>query len=114
MSGLKDYSIFIEDGMQTFFPQWQETKTLPISSFIGNITPKSYSYNNGVIAFVDEDKDFYVIPNFKGTQKILVEEGYKKDHFYVPFSNWDYPVACSERWEYLLELRHALEDENAE
>lgn len=102
---LQDRAIYVEDGMQTYFPQFGTTETIRINKILEEIQPKSYAYNNGVIAFVDEDKNFYVIPNFKGTQKVLIEEGFKKDHFYVPFSNWDYPVCCEKHWDDLKKLQ---------
>lgn len=102
---LKERAVIVTDGMKTHFPQFSKTETIHVSNL--NITPKTYAYNNGIIAFVDEDKVFYAIPDFKGTQKTLVENGYKKDNFYVPFSNWNYPVDLKDYWESLIELRRA-------
>ena len=100
---LKEKAVIVEDGMQTHFPQFGTTETLQISKL--TLEPKTYAYNNGTIAFVDENKTFRVIPNFKDTQKVLIQNGYRKDHFYVPFSNWDYPIAHKEYWESLKELQ---------
>ena len=102
---LKERAVIVTDGMKTHFPQFQQTETIYISNL--NIKPKTYAYNNGIIAFVDEDKTFYVIPDLKGIQKMLVENGYKKDCFYVPFSNWNYPVGLKDYWEQLTDLRKA-------
>lgn len=96
---LKLKAIHVEDGMETYFPQFSKRETLKISEL--QLIPKTYSYNNSVVAFVDEDGCLFVIPDFKGTQKFLIEEGYKKAYFYVPFSNWNYPVICKDYWESL-------------
>jgi len=102
---LKERAIIVTDGMKTHFPHFSKTETINISNL--SITPKTYAYNNGIIAFVSEDNEFYVIPDFKETQKILVENGYKKDNFYVPFSNWNYPVELKDYWESLIDLKKA-------
>lgn len=105
LESLEDKAIIVEDGMQIHFPHFGKTETLQISNL--PIEPMTYAYNNGVIAFVDENKTFRVIPNFRDTQKVLIQNGYRKDHFYVPFSNWNYPVAYKEHWESLRELQKA-------
>lgn len=105
LESLEDMALIVEDGMQTHFPQFGSTETLQISSL--NVKPKTYAYNNGTIAFVDENKTFRVIPNFRDTQKVLIQNGYRKEHFYVPFSNWDYPIAHKEHWESLKEKQKA-------
>lgn len=48
-----------------------------------------------------------MIPDLKGTQKTLSENGYAKTYFYVPFSNWDYPVVYKEKWENLWKEKNA-------
>lgn len=101
---LKFKAIHVEDGMETCFPQFSKREGLKVSEL--KATPKTFAYNNSVVAFVDEDGWFFVIPNFKGVQKLLIENGYKKAYFYVPFSNWDYPVIGKTYWEKLWEEKN--------
>ena len=107
---LKERAIVVTDGMKTHFPQFSRTETINISNL--NITSKTYAYNNGIIAFVDEDNVYYAIPDLKGIQQLLVENGYKKETFYVAFSNWDYPVELKGFWESLIDLRKAEREKN--
>ena len=104
MAELKAKALIVNDGMETFFPQFNVQSTLTISEL--HFTKRTYAYNNSVVAFVDEAGIFYVIPDFKGTQSVLLENGYAKNYFYVPFSNWDYPVAFKEKWEKLWEEKN--------
>jgi hypothetical protein len=103
MSELKEKAIVVTEGMETFFPQFAIRKSMIVSEL--QAESLTYAYNNSVVAFVDNEGTFYVIPDLKGTQKVLVEAGYRKAYFYVPFSNWDYPVEYKERWEKLWETR---------
>ena len=105
MKNLKERALVVTDGMETFFPQFSSKETLKVSGL--SVKPLTYSYNNSVIAFVDEEGIMRVIPDLKGTQKLLVENGYIREYFYVPFSNWDYPVAYKEQWEALWKEKHS-------
>lgn len=105
MADLKAKALVVTDGMETFFPQFNVREKLTISGIQTN--KLTYAYNNSVVAFVDEEGTFYVTPDLKGTQKTLSENGYAKAYFYVPFSNWDYPVAHKEQWEKLWEEKNA-------
>lgn len=102
---LKARAIVVHDGMETFFPQFSMRKKLLISNL--HTKPMTYAYNNSVVAFVDEHGTFYAIPDIKGTQKILIENGYQKAYFYVPFSNWDYPVDFKKEWDSLWKIKNA-------
>lgn len=105
MAELKKKAIIVRDGMETYFPQFKCKEILSVSKpDTHNLT---YAYNNSVVAFVDEQGMMFVVPDIKGTQKVLVENGYKKAYFYVPFSNWDYPIACKDRWEALWKEKNA-------
>ena len=105
MAELKAKALVVTDGMETFFPQFNARETLTISRIQSN--KLTYAYNNSVVAFVDEEGTFYVIPDLKGIQKVLSENGYVKAYFYVPFSNWDYPVVYKEKWENLWKEKNA-------
>lgn len=105
MAELKAKALVVTDGMEIVFPHFCACENLNIS---GIQTDKlTYAYNNSVVAFVDEEGTFYAIPDFKGTQKVLSENGYAKSYFYVPFSNWDYPLAYKEKWENLWKEKNA-------
>ena len=102
---LKARALVVTNGMETFFPQFSKREKLQISNL--HTKPMTYAYNNSVVAFIDENGTFYVIPDIKGTQKTLIENGFKKDYFYVPFSNWDYPLGNKDYWEFLWNLKNA-------
>jgi len=102
---LKDLALRVQEGMETYFPQFSCSEKLKVSQIAKET--KTYAYNNSVVAFVDEKGGMYVIPDIKGTQKLLMENGYKKSYFYVPFSNWDYPVAYEEKWKKLWEMKNS-------
>lgn len=97
MEELKAKAIVVTDGMESYFPSFKSLEKIKLSEI--QAKNLSYAYNNSVVAFVDENGTFYVIPYFSGIQSVLLENGYTKDYFYVPFSNWDYPVAYKERWD---------------
>lgn len=101
LSDLKEKAVLVFDGMTTYFPQFGKRECLHISDL--NLQPLTYAYNNGVVAFVDEQNDTRVIPAFQGISGFLENNGYKKRSFYVPFSNWDYPVAQEVYWKSLWE-----------
>lgn len=106
LAELKAKAIIVTDGMQTHFPQFQTTQTLSIKGLNPNAHIRTYAYNNSVVAFVDSEGTFYVIPDLKGTQNVLAENGYLRKYFYVPFSNWDYPVDLKKEWEKLWEEKN--------
>ena len=107
LAELKENAIIVTDGMETYFPQFSKKETLKLSGLNPDSHKLAYAYNNGVVAFVDNEGNLYVIPDIKGTQKVLSENGYSKEYFYVPFSNWDYPVAAKEVWEWLWSLKNS-------
>jgi len=105
MTELKAKALVVTDGMETFFPQFNAREPLTISEV--QTDKLTYAYNNSVVAFVDEEGTFYVIPDLKGTQKVLSENGFAKTYFFVPFSNWDYPVEYKEKWQNLWNEKNA-------
>lgn len=104
MDFLKEKAVLVYDGMETYFPQFGTQERLHISDL--NLQSLTYAYNNGIVAFVDEQNNLYVIPAFKGISELLENGGYTKRSFYVPFSNWDYPVELKEYWENLLKEKN--------
>ena len=99
MEAIKAKAIEVVEGMETYFPQFAISEELKISEL--QLEPLTYAYNNSVIAFVTEEKKFFVLPCFKGTEKTLLANGYRKAYFYVPFSNWDFPLRQRGKWERL-------------
>lgn len=97
---LKDHAIRVEDQMKVYWPQFSKNEVVDLKALETDDKKMQYSYNNSVIAFVDENGDLYVIPDI-GIQKTLVSAGYSRKFFYVPFSNWDYPVEYEEKWKNL-------------
>ena len=100
MATLKKKAIEVTPGMETYFPQFGVGEMLRVTELASDLQMR-FAYNNSVVAFVDEEGTFYVIPDLKGTQRTLEEAGYEKAYFYVPFSNWDYPVAKEKEWKAL-------------
>lgn len=86
--------------MKVYWPQFSKNEVVDLKALETDDKKMQYSYNNSVIAFVDENSDLYVIPDI-GVQKTLVSAGYSRKFFYVPFSNWDYPVEYEEKWKSL-------------
>ena len=103
----KEKAVVVTIGMETFFPQFKLREKLFLTGLEPEKFKKKYSYNNSVVAFVDEEGTFYVIPDLQGLQKVLKENGYTRDYFYVPFSNWDYPVMYENKWRKLWEEKNA-------
>lgn len=64
---------------------------------------KSFCYNNGVVAWIDENGCEYIAPSFIGLMEYLEKDGYRKHGFLVPFSNGERFVDgdVQERWEKL-------------
>lgn len=65
-----------------------------------------YAVNNATVCFVNHDEAF-VIPYMKEVIEVLQNNGFTENHFYVPFSNWDYPKFEQKAWE---DLRREAEE----
>lgn len=103
---LKARAIKVEDQMKVYWPQFSShEEVIDLKALETEDKKMQYSYNNSVIAFVDEKGDLYVIPDI-GIQKILASEGYSRKYFYVPFSNWDYPIEYEEKWKELWKFKN--------
>lgn len=94
---IKERAVKVEEQMEVYWPQFSSHEVIDLRALKPEEKKMQYSYNNSVIAFVDENGDMYVIPDI-GVQKTLVSAGYSRKFFYVPFSSWDYPVAYEEKW----------------
>lgn len=104
MEQLKDMAIRLNDGMWIYYPQFNQKVDLQINETCQEHSGQ-YAYNNSVVAFV-EDNIMYVIPDIKGVQKTLSENGFPKSYFYVPCSNWDYPIAYEKEWKDLWNIKN--------
>lgn len=62
--------------------------------------------NNATVCVVNHDEVF-VIPYMKEVMEVLQNNGFTEKHFYVPFSNWDYPKFEQKAWE---DLRREAEE----
>ena len=82
--------------MKVYWPQFSKNEVVDLKALETDDKKMQYSYNNSVIAFVDENGSLYVIPDIE-VQKTLVSAGYSRKFFYVPFINWDYPVEYEEK-----------------
>lgn len=101
MCELKAKAIALNAPIKVCWPQRGDKQETLNPDYVANsILEHSYAINNGTIAFVDEAV-LYVIPYFRKAMSILQDNGFIAKNFYVPFSNWDYPVMKKARWEEL-------------
>lgn len=92
----KEGSVRVFTGMTVAFPQFSKEDTLDISK----LAPKfngCYATNNSTVCFVYENEVF-VTPYTRAALITLNSEGLRKDCFYVPFSNGDYPQSEQLKW----------------
>ncbi len=77
------------NGLTAYFPQYNKVDSTPIEpkpEMIGK-----YGWNNGVVAFVTANGDYYVTPYCVEVADYLSSNGYENNYIYVPFSNLDEP-----------------------
>lgn len=98
---LMDHSIRITNGMLVCWPQFHKEDTIEVSDLIPKF-PGRFATNNSTVAFIWEN-NFYVVPYTGENISILKGTGLTGAYFYVPFSNWDYPVHEKARWDKILE-----------
>ena len=101
ITNLMENSIRIYAGISVRYPQFGKEESLNVSDLIPKF-PGCYATNNSTVAFVWED-NFYVAPYTRENISILEEAGLTRSSFYVPFSNWDYPICEKSRWDKILE-----------
>lgn len=98
MEELKEKAIHVYERMVCDFPHYTVPQRHSITLENLDLEPLTFAYHSSVIGFVDEHKELFVIPNLKGIQKLLIQNGYRKAYFFVPFSDWSYPVIYKEKW----------------
>lgn len=98
---IKENSIRIYNGMVTVFWQFHTEEALDVSDLASKFNG-CYATNNSTICFVS-DNEVFVTPHTRLIETLLKSEGFKKETFYVPFSNGNYPKAEKVQWELLQE-----------
>lgn len=113
MDSLKEGAVRIYTGMIAVFPQFSQEEALDISE----LAPKfngCYAMNNSTVCFVSNNEVF-VTPYTRTTIRSLRSAGFCEKHFYVPFSNWDYPKSEQFKWESLrVKARQSYEEDFVE
>ena len=69
----------------------------------GDLLKMTYSYNDDVIAYVDQFGQLWATPYKEETVKLLKREGFKKSSFYVPFSKEVIPEENRDKWDAMWE-----------
>jgi len=95
LAQLKEAAIVITHPIKVHWPQHNKDEFLSIDKSV--LIDRTYETNNGTLAFFSDDA-LYVIPYSKQFMDILLENGFTRRCMYVPFSNWDYPVAWESKW----------------
>lgn len=95
LAQLKEAAIILTHPIKVKWPQFGKEEILTIDT--SNLVDRTYAMNNGTLAFFS-DGALYVIPYSKQFMDILLENGFTQRGMYVPFSNWDYPVAWESKW----------------
>lgn len=96
LDSLKEGAVRVYTGMIAVFPQFSQEEVLNISE----LAPKfndCYATNNSTVCFVS-DNEVFVTPFTRRALRSLRSAGFCEKHFYVPFSNGDYPKSEQLRW----------------
>ena len=102
---IKERAVKVKKKTKVYCPQFKCYKVINRGELNLEKMKMQYSYYNGVIAFVDENGEMYVIPD-NVIRKLLESEGYSRNFFEVPFSGWDYPIEQKEKWNSLLKEKN--------
>jgi hypothetical protein len=78
------------DGTKVYYPLYDEYSDSPITA--SPEYARKYGWNNGTVAFITENGEYYVTPFCFEVRDYLEELGYKDIGLYVPFSNGDIPA----------------------
>lgn len=106
-TGMYRRAIKVDKPIKVYWPQ-HEKKGIFDPSYAKKLSLQHcYATNNGVIAYIDEGA-VYVLPYSRIAMRELQENGFSEKGFYVPFSNWDYPVEKKNEWEKLKEEAKVL------
>ncbi len=94
------HSLAVYNGMIFCSSRWEGEDRITSVSEIASKFNGFFATNNSTIAFVFDQK-FYVTPYTDKAITTLEEACYRRESFYVPFSNGDYPKLEQKRWEQL-------------
>lgn len=98
---LKKLSIRVTD--ETLFISPTTNETITLKNCFSPAYKLKYAVKNNILSFIDEKKDWYVIPNLKGTTELLESLFYTQAGFYVPCSDNYYPLEYKMVWNLMLE-----------
>ena len=93
LATLKERSIKIEEGMEVYWPQYDQSGKLDMSRTVKVFKGKRVfaAKNNVAVAFIDRDGSFYVAPYNTTALEILHNNGFAGKDFYIPFSHGELP-----------------------
>lgn len=107
MHELKNKAIKINEDIEFFNPIPPTKKETLSPSCFSETYRKRFAIKNGIISFIDETLNWYVIPELKGIRDCLKKAGYIQAGFYVPCSDGhSYPVKDKKKWELLIQQRN--------
>ena len=113
MDSLKEGAVRVYTGMIVVFPQFSKEENLNISKLVPKFNG-CYAMNNSTVCFVS-DNEIFVTPYTRITMRSLRSAGFCEKHFYVPFSNGDYPKSEWLKWNALREkARQSYEEDFVE
>ena len=92
---LKEKSINVTNETITYSPVYSKELTIDMSEigahYIGCYAVNNATINNSTICFVTGDSEVFVCPYTREARRVLEEEGYVLNYFYVPFSCGEIP-----------------------
>ena len=98
LDSLKKDSLRVYDGMLVVYPTLATEKPLSnIAELLPKFPGRNYAVNNSTVSFIHEN-EFYVTPYTRDVIATLKNAYFHERHFYVPFSNCDYPKWEEYRW----------------
>ena len=103
MKNLKENSIRISSAITVCWPQYGDKEETLDMTDIESKFNGCYATNNSTICFVI-DHEVFVTPYTRSAMSTIVNAGLTEKHFYVPFSDWDYPKYEKAKWQRLREL----------
>lgn len=112
MKDLKENSIQIHNTITVVHPIQDEETTLDMSDMRSKFNG-AYCTNNSTICFVNDDMVF-VTPYTRTAMATILKAGLRREYFYVPFSNGDYPKFEKSKWLRLRKLAHESYDRDYE
>ena len=105
MKELMENSVKLSGHTVVCWPQHDDQEETLDMSDTGSKFNGCYAMNNSTICFIVND-EIFVTPYTREAMSTIMDAGLVKEHFYVPFSNWDYPKYEKAKWEHLRLLAH--------